>query len=334
MSAASGPVLFMDAKGQGFSRNLAAVRDEMLVSRPELPVRYFFARFDADDSAPAKESRALLRELNRATTDADRILSASDSELVAGCCGPPGQRRVLLLSPRLNLVDATAAQGDPVLGYTDVVVPGAAFRVAAEARFPTSQVHAIGLPVFTELLSDEVRVKARAQLSTAAPGSADKRIVVVTSQRAPEMVFGEASVRELAESLPDDVFLVLDIPGVLPTLASETADLEQRVFVNDGALGLFTMLSLADTVLTSRFRDAVYFAVTGRKLVLLNTRRNAGTLGDRLPDEYLRLGIPDVSELPSALAEPYAEDARLRFQSAYAVADPATSLSALIAELF
>jgi len=277
-------------------------------------------------------------ELEPETADTFNIgvqwTSASDSEFVAGCSGPRNQRRVLLLSPRLNLVDGAAAQGEPVVGYTDVVVAGDAFRAAAEARFPGSQVHAIGLPVFTELLSDEVRAHARAQLATAAPWSAGKRTVVITVQRSPEQVFGESSVRELAESLPDDVFLVLDIPGVSSTLESETADLEGRVFVNDGALGLFTVLALADTLLTSRFRDAVYFAATGRGLLLLNTRRNVGTLGDRLPDEFARLGVPDVSELPSALAEPYAEDARLRFQSAYAVPDPASSLSMLVDALF
>ncbi len=334
MSAASGSVLFLDAKGQGFSRNLAALRDELLVSHPELPLKYFFANLGEDDAALTRESRALLRELNHATGTANRVVSASDSEFVRGCSGPQGQRRVLLLSPRLNLVDATDMQGDPVAGYTDVIVPGAAFRAAAEARFPGSRVHAIGLPVFTELLSDAVRAHARAQLSTAAPGSAGRRVVVITGQRSPEQVFGESSVRELVESLPDDVFLVIDIPGVSSTLESEATDLAERVFVNDGVLGLFTVLALADTVLTSRFRDAVYFAATGRKLLLLNTRRNVGTLGDRLPDEYERLGIPDVSQLPSALAEPYGEDVRRRFQSAFAVPDPATSLSALVGELF
>ena len=334
MSVASGSVLLLDAKGQGFSRNLAALRDELLLAHAALSLTYFFASLGEDDSAPAKAPRALRRELDRATANANWVLSASDSRYVRGCSGPGTQRRVLLLSPRLNLVDATDVQGDSVRGYTDVVVPGAAFRTAAEARFPGSQVHAIGLPVFTELLSDEVRAHARAQLSTAAPGSAGKRVVVITAQRAPEQVFGESSVRELVESLPDDVFVVLDIPGVLSTLESETADLAQRLFVSDGALGLFTLLALADTLLTSRFRDAVYFAVTGRRLVLLNTRENVRTMGDRLPDEYARLGIPDVSELPAALGEPYAEDARLRFQSAYAVPDPATSLSALVDALF
>ena len=334
MSAASGSVLFLDATGQGFTRNLAALRDELMGLRPALRMRYFFADLESKDAAPAKERRAMRRLLVRASAQAGWIISASDSEHVRACRGDEDQRRILVLSPRLDLVDATVEQGEPTAGYTDVVIPGRAFVAAAQTRFPGARLHAVGLPVFSELVSNEARERARAELEVACPESVGKRVVVLTTQRTPPQVFGSSSVRELAAQLPEDVFLVLDVPKMLPTLEYETADLGQRVFVNDGSLGLFSLLALGDILLTSRFRDAVYFSATGRRLVLLNTQRNVGTLGDRLPGHYAPLGIADVIELPHALAEPYDERARLQFQHAYAVPDPASSVSGLVEALF
>ena len=334
MSAATGSVLFVDAKGQGFNRNLAALRDEVLGSRRSLTVQYFFADFDSTGAVPARELRSMRRLLRHASAEAKWIVSASDSEHVRELREADGQRRVLLLSPRLNLVDATAARAEPLTGYTDIVVPGSAFIAATEARFPGARVHAVGLPVFAELASDEARVRARLELATACPQSAGKRVVVITTQRSPQQVFGESSVRQLAERLPEDVFLVLDIPDVLSSIESETADLAERLFVNDGALGLFTLLAAGDTLLTSKFRDAVYFSATARGLLLLNTRQNVGTMGDKLPDAYSGLGVADVSELPLALTGPYDESARAQFQSAYAVSDPAVSVARVIDGLF
>ena len=334
MSTASGSVLFLDATGQGFSRNLAAVRDELLGLRPALRMRYFFADLESRSAVRATERRSMRRLLDHASAQAGWVISASDSAYIRAHRGNEDQRRILVLSPRLDLVDATVKRGKPTAGYTDVVIPGPAFAAAAQARFPGAHLHAGGLPVFSELVSNEARERARAELEVACPESADKRVVVLTTQRTPQQVFGSSSVRELAARLPEDVFLVLDIPKMLPTLESETADLGQRVFVNDGSLGLFMLLALGDTLLTSRFRDAVYFSVTGRRLVLLNTQRNVGTLGDRLPSDYAPLGIADVTELPHALAEPYDESARLQFQHAYAVPNPASSVSSLVDELF
>lgn len=333
MSAARGPVLFLDAKGQGFTRNLAALRDELLGRRPSIPARYFFADLEPD-AVSAKEHRAMRRLLDRASAEASWVISASDSEYHRGCRGGDAQRRILVLGPRLALVDATAERGEPVGGYTDVVVSGSAFAAAAEAQFPGARVHALGLPMFAELVWNEARVRARAELAIACPKSAGKRVVVVTTQRSPKQVFDTSSVRDLVERLPEDVFLVLDIPDMLSVLESETPDLEERVFVNDGALGIFTLLALGDTLLTSRFRDAVYFSVTGRSLFLLNTRRNVGTLGDRLSVDYAGLGIADVFELPAALTGSYDEPARLQFQSVFAVPDPASSSARLVEALF
>ena len=334
MSAATGSVLFVDAKGHGFTRNIAALRDEVLGSCRLLPVRYFFADLDSTGAVPARELRSMLRLLRHASAEANWIVSASDSEHVRELRGADGQRRVLLLSPRLNLVDATAARVEPSIGYTDVVVPGSAFIAAAEARFPGARVHAAGLPVFAELASDAARARARSELATACPQSAGKQVVVITTQRSPQQLFGESNVRQLAERLPDDIFLVLDVPDILSRIESETSDLEERLFVNDGALGLFTLLALGDTLLTSKFRDAVYFSATGRGLFLLNTQQNVGTMGDKLPDAYSGLGVADVFALPPALTGSYDESARAQFQSAYAVSDPAATVTRVIDSLF
>lgn len=276
----------------------------------------------------------MLRLLRHASAEARWIVSASDSEHVRELRGAESQRRVLLLSPRLNLVDATAARVEPLTGYTDIVVPGNAFIAATEARFPGARVHAVGLPVFAELASDASRALARSELATACPQSVGKRVVVITTQRSPERLFGESSVRQLAERLPDDVFLVLDVPDILSSIESETADLEELLFVNDGALGLFSLLASGDTLLTSKFRDAVYFSATGRGLFLLNTPENVGTMGDKLPDAYSRLGLADVFGLPTALTGSYDESARAQFQSVYAVSDPAASVARVIDGLF
>jgi len=334
MNSASGSVLFVDAKGQGFTRNLSALRDEILGLSRALPVRYFFADLDSADEAPTTEHREMRRLLRHASAQANWIISASDSRHVRSCRGAKGQRRVLLLSPRLNSIDVTVARRERLTGYTDVVVAGSAFVAGAEALFPGCRVHAAGLPVFAELVSDEARARARARLATACPQSVGKRVVVISTQRSPQQVFGESTVRELTERLPEDVFLVLDIPDMLASLESETADLEEHVFVNDGALGLFTLVALGDVLLTSRFRDAVYFSATGRDLFLLNTRQNVGTLGDKLPDDYSGLGIADVSELPMALAGSYDESARSQFQSVYAVSDAGASVSSIVDILF
>lgn len=332
MSQTPGSALFLDATGQGFTRNLAALRDELLELRPALPMEYFFADLDSRDEVSGSERRAMRRLLKQASSDAGWVISATDSRHVRRR-GPKDQRRILLVTPRLSLVDR-AASGRPMSGYTDVVVAGGAFVSKAHALYPGARVHSMGLPVFAELVSTEVRDRARAQLETTCPQSAGKRIVLITTRRKPQQVFGITSVQELVKQLPEDVFLILDIPGVLDTLESEPADLGDRLFVNEGALGIFTLLALADNLLTSQFRDAVCFAVTGRKLLLLNSRELTGTLGDKLPGEYSCLGITDVTELPAALAAPYDESVRTRFQSVYAVTDPARTATELTNVLF
>jgi len=276
--------LFLDATGRGFTRNLAAVRDLLLRERPNVPPRYFFADMDAD-AATKGERRAMDRMLRTATERAGWVITASESPHARLGRGAADQRRVLLLAPRLGLVDDSAAPEEPVAGYTDVIVPGRAFTDTAESRFPGARVQALGLPVFAELVSESLRARARSQLLTLCPHAERKRIVVITTQRRPEQVFGVATVAELAERLPDDVFLVVDLPIMLKTLEHAPSRLAERVFVNDGAFGIFSLLALADELLTSKFRDAVYFSVTGRALRFLNSEKNVGTLGDKLPSE-------------------------------------------------
>ena len=325
--------LFLDATGRGFTRNLAAVRDLLLRERPNVPPRYFFADMDAD-AATKGERRAMDRMLRTATERAGWVITASESPHARLGRGAADQRRVLLLAPRLGLVDDSAAPEEPVAGYTDVIVPGRAFTDTAESRFPGARVQALGLPVFAELVSESLRARARSQLLTLCPHAERKRIVVITTQRRPEQVFGVATVAELAERLPDDVFLVVDLPIMLKTLEHAPSRLAERVFVNDGAFGIFSLLALADELLTSKFRDAVYFSVTGRALRFLNSEKNVGTLGDKLPSEFAPLGIADVAELPAALAGSYDADARARFQAVYAVEDPASAAAALVRALF
>lgn len=335
MSDAKREVLFLDTTGQGFSRNLAALRDELLCARQGLlAMRYFFADLEAADVTTAAELRAMRAQLDQASANASWAVTASESKYPRHSEAPEGQKRVLLLSPRLSLVDAGAKAGKPLSDFTDLVVPGSAFVPSAQKRFPHARVHALGLPVFSELVSDALREQARHQLATLCPASADKRIVVVTTQRAPEKVFGVQSVAEVAARLPSDAFLVLHVPGLLETLESAPASLADRVFVNDGALGLFSLLALGDILLTSKFRDAVYFAVTGRSLFTLGPKRTVGALGDTLPPEYKRLGIADVSALPEALSAAYDEPARLRFQATYAVLDPEASVTRIVDTLF
>jgi len=333
MSARRDAVLFLDASGQGFTRNLAALRDQLLRERPQSPLRYFFADLESN-AVPEDERRLTRRLLRKMTADSGWVITATESEQARRSRFAAGRRRVLILSPRLALVDETAAVPAPVPGYTDVIVAGSAFAATAQARFPGSQVHALGLPVFAELVSADVRDRARAQLATLCPGSAGKRVVVITAKRTPEQIFGRTSAAELVTHLPQDVFLILDVPGVLPTLEAEPAQLAERLFVNDGTFGLFSLLALGDELLTSKFRDAVYFSVTGRTLRFLNSEKNVGTLGDRLPDEYSGLGIPDIADLSEAMKLPYDETARLQFQSVYAVEDPARSASAIVNALF
>ena len=335
MSNPKPQVLFLDTTGQGFSRNLSALRDELLRARRDtLAMKYFFADLESADVTTAVDFHAMRAQLDQASATASWVITASESKHPRHGDAPEGQKRVLLLSPRLNLVEAGAKAGKPVVGYTDVVVPGSAFVTSVQRRYPHSRIHAPGLPVFAELVSDTLREQARNQLATLCPASTGKRIVVVTTQRALEKVFGVASVAEVAASLPGDVFLVLDVPGLLDTLGSEPASLADSVIVNDGSLGLFGLLALGDILLTSKFRDAVYFAVTGRGLFLLNTERNVDTLGDKLPDDYRRLGIVDVSVLPDALSATYDEAARLQFQSTYAVLDPEASVTRIVDALF
>lgn len=334
MSDTTRPVLFLDTTGQGFSRNLAALRDGLLSAHQGLAMRYFFADLEsasATAEVDLSETRTLLAQVS---SEAGWVITASESKHSRGGGAPKDQRRVHLLSPRLTLAEADGRAGKPMNDYTDVVVPGSAFVPHAQKRFPHAQVHAVGLPVFAELASDTLREQARHQLATLCPASTGKRIVVLTTQRAPENVFGATTVRALAATLPEDAFLVLDIPGMLPALESEPASLADRVFVNDGALRLFSLLALADILLTSKFRDAVYFAVTGRNLFLLNTEANVETLGGKLPVDYEPLGIVDVSALPDALSAAYDEAARLHFQSAYAVLDPETSVTRVVDALF
>ncbi len=334
MSDTMRPVLFLDTTGQGFSRNLAALRDELLSAHQSLAMRYFFADLESAELTPEADLGEMRALLERRSSEAGWVITASESKHSHRGGAPENQKRVLLLSPRLNLVDAGAKAGKPVDDYTDVAVPGSAFVPHAQKRFPHAHVHAVGLPVFAELVSGPLRDRARHQLATLCPASADKRVVVVTTQRTPEKVFGVTSVRELAASLAEDVFLVLNVPGLLDSLGAEPASLAERVFVNDGNLGLFSLLALGDILLTSKFRDAVYFAVTGRRLFLLNTERNVDTLGDKLPDDYKRLGIADVSALPDTLSAVYDEAARLQFQSTYAVLDPETSGTRIVDALF
>jgi len=333
MSGRPDAVLFLDASGQGFTRNLAALRDQLLRERPHSPLRYCFADLESD-VVPEDEIRSARRLIKKMTADAGWVITAAESEQARRSRFGSGPRRVLILSPRLALVAETAAADEPVRGYTDVIVAGSAFEATAQARFPGSRVHTLGLPVFAELSSADVRERARAQLATLCPQSVGKRIVVITTKRTPEQIFGRMSAVELVELLPQDVFLILDMPGILPTLEAEPAQLAERLFVNDGALGLFLLLALGDELLTSKFRDAVYFSVTGRTLRFLNTEKNVGTLGDKLPDEYVGLGIPDVADLSEAMKQPYDESARRRFQSVYAVEDPARSASAIVDALF
>ncbi len=335
MSNSKSQVLFLDTTGQGFSRNLSALRNELLRARRDpLAMKYFFADLESRGLTTEVDLRAMRAQLDQASTTASWVITASESKHLRHGDAPKNQRRVLLLSPRLNLLDAGAKAGKPVVGYTDVVVPGSAFLPSAQRRFPHSRIHASGLPVFAELASDALREQARHQLATLCPASTGKRIVVVTTQRTPEKVFGVVSVRELAARLPEDAFLVLDVPGLLPTLELESASLAERVFVNDGALGLFGLLALGDVLLTSKFRDAVYFAVTGRNLFTLNSKRSIGALADTLPDDYRALGIADVSELPEALSGSYDKPARSRFQATYAVPDPEQSVSRIVDALF
>lgn len=330
MTQSSRSVLFTDTTGQGFSRNLVVLRDELLVARQDLPLTYFFADLDSAE-ATAGEQRVVKGLLSRASSDAGWVVTASDSKHVRHDRVAQDQRRVLLLSPRLASV---AGGGGRVEGYTDVVLPGAAFLPSAQRRFPHARVHAAGLPAFTELVSDGRRDSVRRSLTTLCPGSHGKRIVVVTTQRSPQKVFGATGVRELAALLPEDVFLILDVPGLLPTLESEPAALADHVFVNDGAFGVFGLLALADVLVTSKFHDAVYFSVTGRRLITFTSKRKVAALADKLPADYEALGIADVSDLPSALCASYDEAARLRFQAVYAVPDPESSLSRLVQILF
>lgn len=334
MSDTTRAALFVDTTGQGFSRNLASLRDELLGARPTQPVRYFFADLESEDATTEADRRDMRTLLDRASADASHLITASDSKYIRGCRGEQGQRRVLLVSPRLNLVDGSALSGKPTDGYTDVVVPGGAFIPSARNSFPDARVHAKGLPVFAELVSAESRDRARRELATLCPGSVGKRVVVVTTQRSVQKTFGIQSVVELAASLPDDVFLVLDVPGALATLESAPASLADRVFVNDGALGLFKLLALGDCLLTSKFRDAVYFSVTGRSLLTLGSKRSIGVRRDLLPADYRALGIADVSDLPAALTGSYDESARVRFQATYAVTAPENSASQLVDILF
>jgi len=335
MSEAKRRVLFLDTTGQGFSRNLAALRNELLCARQGLlAMQYCFADLESTDVTTDVELHVMRAQLDQASATASWVVTASESKNPRHSDALEGQKRVLFLSPRLNLVDADGKAGKPVDDYTDVVVPGSAFVPSAQKRFPHARIHALGLPVFAELVSDALREQARHQLATLCPASADKRIVVVTTQRSPGKVFGVANVGEVAARLPEDVFLVLNVPGLLETLESAPASLADRVFVNGGAFGLFSLLALGDILLTSKFRDAVYFAVTGRSLFTLSSKRSVGALGDKLPDDYRVLGIADVSALPQALSGAYDEAARQRFQATYAVLDPETSVTRIVDTLF
>lgn len=320
--------LLVNTATRSFTQGLSLVRDELLRRQPSMRLAYFFR--DSARLTPVQLA-AQTHELMRMCALADIVLCETDClPSDAGKTAPPGQRRVLILPPKAEMTDAARVRPAKALPYTDLVVQNERFGDYFSALYPSggaAAVLATGLPIVDSFSSAAYRANVRERLYDVFPAARGRKIVALTMHFDARTSLGNVDLPAMAERLGREHFLLIHAPGLFPALATYDSGLASFVCNPEGMFTLLEVMAMADTLVSTRFGDAVYYSATGNRFVFFS--RNPNTVPPALRD----LMITRLDEIPRLLEDTPNSVAQAVFREQYVAPNVAGCAERLVDRL-
>ncbi|MBN2405292.1 MAG: hypothetical protein JXE06_06900 [Coriobacteriia bacterium] len=287
--AGLGDVLIFDATGAGFSQNLVSFRNALLPLAGHCRIDYHFCNLGRWKGERLGRVKA---EACVAISKADMVVCATDS--MRGFDVREDQHTVLLCPPRQKFVDGRKLEAMEDSPYTHVIVQSDAFSDGARSVYG-GEVVASGLPAVDSLVSSESRIQATSRLYDYCPQAEGRTVIVLLSHYPARKLFAGLDLDDLLGRLTEQHFVVAAVPGLRDMLTDHPACWADHLFEAQGCFKHFELLGMADTLITTRFTDGLYFSATGRRFLALKPE------WDKSANLFEGLSFGSLADLPDIL---------------------------------